>query len=423
MASISVLGGGISGVTTAVMLRLFGHRVTIYTDRRADCAHGSHDPMTASLYPAASVIPHAVTVDNPTEHLADAQAFFEVLRCAEDFGVRRQLHFEVFEAPEPDPAYAPALIDYRRLADSPLRPPSRRDASTLYGWHFQVYFAETPIYLRRLFRLFETLGGRIIRRTVTPDALPDIPGDILVNALGGAAPTVFPDERPASYIRGILVLIPSTGLPRHCDTGQYVSYNYTPSSAAYARADGSPAGVYAYPRRDVWVLGGTKQDGQMDDDGRWRGEPLVGETVDLPLPGPDDGRIPVPRPILDLNREILADLTGEAPEMSDATGVFGYRYARDPDGDGVRLGTGRSADGRLVAHNTGHGGAGVTLSWSSALRVARALQSAGVPMNGSAPVSGPGPADGTLDATTEATVRLARRLRELAGNRITASTT
>ncbi|HHP7237945.1 FAD-dependent oxidoreductase [Longibacter sp.] len=417
MASISVLGGGISGVTTAVMLRLLGHGVTIYTDRRTDRAYGSHDPMTASLYPAASVIPHAVTVDNPADHLADTQAFFEVLRHAKDFGVRRQLHFEVFEAPEPDPDYAPALIDYRRLADSPLCPPSRRGAGPLHGWHFQVYFAETPVYLRRLFRLFDGLGGRIVRRTVTPDTLADIPGEVLVNALGGAAPTLFPDERPASYIRGILVLVPSTGLPRHRDTGQHLSYNYTPSSTAYAQADGSPAGVYAYPRRDVWVLGGTKQDGHLDRDGRWVGEPLVGETVDLPVPGADDGRIPVPRPILDMNREILVDLTGEAPDMSDAHAVFGYRYARDPDGDGVRLGTGRSPDGRLVAHNTGHGGAGVTLSWSSALRVARALQTAGVPMNGATP------AGGGMDAMTEAPVRLVRRLREVAGDRIMASTT
>jgi len=37
---------------------------------------------------------------------------------------------------------------------------------------------------------------------------------------------------------------------------------------------------------------------------------------------------------------------------------------------GVRLGTERLQDGRVVIHNYGHGGAGFTLSWGCARRVA-----------------------------------------------------
>jgi hypothetical protein len=95
--------------------------------------------------------------------------------------------------------------------------------------------------------------------------------------------------------------------------------------------------------------------------------------------------------------------------------VFGYRYARDLDGEGIRLEMGTAPDGRRVAHNTGHGGAGVTLSWSTALRVVRMLQDAGVGMDGalpaaSAPSSSPGDAAFPNRNLSAALRRTARRL-------------
>ncbi|PEN12753.1 hypothetical protein CRI94_12075 [Longibacter salinarum] len=378
MASISVLGGGVNGVTTGLLLRLFGHDVTLYTRRRADHAHGTHDPVMASLYPAASVIPHAVTVDDPAKHLADAQAMFDVLRSTGGFGVRKQLHFEAYESPEADPPYAAALDGFRRLRHSNLQPPRRRGADDVYGWHFDLYFAEAPVYFDALFAAFEQLGGRIEHREITRSTLHELPGDAFVNALGGEAPNIFPDPAPAQYLLGILIFAASPGLPRHTGTGRRVSYNYTPASDVYAAADGSPAGVYAYPRRDVWVLGGTKQPGHIAADGTWNGEPMDGELVELPLAGVPDQTVGVPRPIIDLNRQLLSDLTGHSLLMSGLEATYGIRYARDLDGAGVRFCLDNTPDGRPVAHNTGHGGAGVTLSWSSALRVLRILQDAGI---------------------------------------------
>lgn len=385
MASISVLGGGVSGVTTAIVLTLLGHEVRIYTDRRADHAYGSHAPMIASLYPAASVIPHAVTVDNPVAHLADSQALFDVLRGQPLFGVRRQLHFEMFEpGARPNgvanPSYAPALRDFRRCtapvapdpAAAPPAPPLRSNANGASGWCFEVTFVETPTYYRALYALFERLGGTIQHTHITPAQVPKLPGDVLVNALGGTASAVFPDPRPASYLRGVLLLVDSPGLPHHRDTGRPLSYNYTPDPSAYATEDGSAAGVYAYPRRDVWVLGGTKQKGHIVN-GEWQGESIAADTVSIR--GIDGGpNVKVPRPVIDLNDQLLRDLTGVSIRNRGMWATFGYRYARDMGGDGVRLGTTQTRDRRLVVHNTGHGGAGVTLSWSCALRVARSVQ-------------------------------------------------
>jgi D-amino-acid oxidase len=388
MALISVLGGGVSGITTATALRLLGHDVCIYTNRRVDRAYGSHDPMTASLYPAASVIPHTVTIDDPAAHLADSQAVFDVLREDPTFGVRQQLHFEMFEPgarPQgvPDPPYAPALRDFARClapaantssVPSPV-PPLRSGAESASGWRYEVTFVETPTYFRALFALFESLGGVVREKHIIPGGVTQLPGDLFVNALGGAATDIFPDPRPASYLRGVLLLVDSPGLPKHRDAERPVSYNYTPDPSVYAMEDGSPVGVYAYPRRDVWVLGGSKQPGHIVD-GKWHGESVGAETFSVP--GIDGSpAVDVPRPVLDLNEQLLRDLTGVSIAGRDMRATFGYRYARDLSGGGVRLETTHAHDGRPVVHNTGHGGAGVTLSWSCALRVAHVVRSLG----------------------------------------------
>lgn len=394
MASITVLGGGISGITTGTLLTCLGHSVQIVTEHRVDRLMGSHNPVIASLYPAASVIPHTVTVDDPVRHLRDTQAFFEVVRRAGDFGVRQQRHFEVFEAPTSDPEYAPALLAFERIADAPATtwsPPHRPRADRTYGWTFRMYFAETPVYIPRLYHLFESLGGAVMQEHVTRDRLPTLPGDALVDCLGSGSGQLFNDPRDAEHLRGVLVyadLLTANGVHIDSLVGDNLSserhdpfptsYNYTPDAAVYATARGSAAGVYAYPRSDVWVLGGTKQKGRLDDTGRWHGEPIAGETIALPQVD-GTGSIEVPRPVLSLNRDLLADWTGIDITHGRLRATFGYRYARDLDGEGVRMGLRESPDGRPLVHNTGHGGAGVTLSWSCALRVASALADAGLP--------------------------------------------
>lgn len=346
----------------------------MYARHRADRCLGDDRPAFASLYPAASVIPHAVTVDDPSAHTRDAQACFEVLRRDGTFGVRRQLHYEVFERPVDDPDYASALTNYQRLpSDGSGAPgvPRRSGADRVYGWSFDVYFAETPAYLPRLFDLLGALNVEIEKRHVTRDTLPDVPGDVLVDCLGAGSRTVFPDPRPATFLRGLLVLADPPGPAVHLSSGRRFSYNYTPSASCYRTADGDPAGVYAYPRSDAWVLGGTKQPGRLNDEGTWEGDPVVGPTTQI-------SGYAVPTPVLDVNAQILRDLTGLDPSSTPRRAICGYRYARDVQDQGVRLGEEEGADAGLnrpVIHNAGHGGAGVTLSWSCAARLARVLLS------------------------------------------------
>jgi D-amino-acid oxidase len=78
--------------------------------------------------------------------------------------------------------------------------------------------------------------------------------------------------------------------------------------------------------------------------------------------------IEVPEPIISVNREIIRRMTAIDVSQSPLSAVEGYRFRRDP----VRLEV-DSFRGVPVVHNYGHGGAGVTLAWSSALKVAELL--------------------------------------------------
>jgi len=369
---VTILGGGVNGITTGLLLSALGARCTIVTDRRADRREGPADPFFASLYPAASVIPHAVHVDDVVTHMQETQAFFEVLRQHGTFGVRRQMHFEVFEAPRPDPAYAPAMHDFRRLcedeqnlADAPRRP----GADALYGWTFQTYFAETPTYLQRLFDVFESTGGQVhTRRLRSQEDVADLPGDAIVNCLGAGSRTLFADPAPHQFLEGRLVYAPVARPALHTRRGEICSYNYTPTPEVYRRPDGSPGGLYVYPRSDVWVIGGTKR--PVDPESGHRHTPEAEATVCI------DG-IDIPEPVVTVNAEILAAMYGTDIRDTDLRAASGLRFVRDLDEAGVRL-EAETFGGRPVVHNYGHGGAGVTLSWSSALRVARLLRRHGL---------------------------------------------
>lgn len=382
MASVGILGGGVNGVTTGLLLQLLGYGTCIYTRRRADAARGEPVPTFASLYPAASIIPHTVTVEDPAHHLALAQSFFEILRQGGSCGVRLQRHYELFETPTPPPPYAASTHDFERLPDEGTAAdgiPRRPGADAVFGWRFRCYFAETPTYLARLFALYETAGGQIEERDLSQEDLKTLPEDAFVNALGAGGPSLFEDDRPHSFLKGTLVHVTPPGPLLH--EGEMVSYNYVPSFDAYPTPYGDPGGLYVYPRTDSWLLGGSKRPGSLDDEDRWTGEPLACDTMSI-------GGQDVPAPIVRENAAILDLLLGIDVTQQSMRATVGYRFARDLDGEGVRLDT-SEIDDRLVVHNYGHGGAGVTLSWSCAVKVARHLQMHD--LDGGTPLSLSGP--------------------------------
>lgn len=424
---VAVIGGGISGLTTAILLQVNDYRTFLYAKQRP-----SHEPDIvrepefASLHAAASVLPHSVASPNVAHWTTISQEFFRALSFRAACGVRTQVHYEVFEdATISRPPYADAVENFEMLSPTEMENkwvPRRPGANNIAGWKFDVFFCEVPEYVRYLYELYEQVGGRI----VPPEELP---GDNLlpylnlnyryyINCTGSSAhsfignatkdaafssrfqddPGSLPespvqleplvDPWPPKLIRGHYLRVDIKEIMTG-DQGRFFSYNYKPTPEIYQTAKGEPADVYCYPRSDAWILGGSRQEGTVDDSGNWTGEPTVGaETIFRR--DEDDGELAVPSPIFDLNAELLLDMTAGRLNLKQlykddpsvvSPGV-GYRFVRDSPSDSVRLAASRLRDStepndgsnsKFVLHNYGHGGSGFTLSWGCAFHVLEML--------------------------------------------------
>jgi D-amino-acid oxidase len=97
---------------------------------------------------------------------------------------------------------------------------------------------------------------------------------------------------------------------------------------------------YLFPHQDTVVLGGTMADGDWDTE---------------------------PRP--EVAERIVADCALIEPRVRDAP-VLAHRVGLRPARPEVRLEAEALDGGRVLWHNYGHGGAGVTLSWGCARELA-----------------------------------------------------
>jgi D-amino-acid oxidase len=101
--------------------------------------------------------------------------------------------------------------------------------------------------------------------------------------------------------------------------------------------------VYAFPHGEVVILGGTAEEGADD----W-----------------------APRP--EISDRIRRDAAAAFPILRDAR-VLAERVGLRPVRPEVRLAAESLPDGRVLWHNYGHGGAGVTLAWGCARELAGAI--------------------------------------------------
>ena len=81
---ILIIGGGIAGVTTGIVLRLLGHPTRIVCrhwlgDADSTSNWYAAEPRYASQYPAASIIPHSVRIEDEAWHMKTNLRLFEAL--------------------------------------------------------------------------------------------------------------------------------------------------------------------------------------------------------------------------------------------------------------------------------------------------------------------------------------------------------
>ncbi len=423
---VAVIGGGVSGLTTAVLLQANDYRTTLYTQAKpGPVPDMAREPEFSTLHAAASILPHSVESSRVKWWTSLSQLFFQALSLQAACGVRSQTHYEMFEteAARP-PAYSVSVENFElireRVLDAPWIP-SRLGAPHLSGWKFDVFFCEAPEYVRYLVNLYRQIGGEIVEP-------PDLPGDSLrsylalnydfyINCTGqhattflentlldssdeltvidapgtlDAQPMTFEpllDTSPPKLIRGHYLRVDIKRILTG-ENGRFFSYNYKPIPEIYQTHSGEPADVYCYPRSDAWILGGSRQEGTYVN-AKWHWEETVGDEIAFPC-DQAGGDLPVPAPIFELNADLLFGITERKLDLrkllkADRSLILagmGYRFVRDAPGDSVRVTASRLEVGsrnagihrpKYILHNYGHGGSGFTLSWGCAFNLLQML--------------------------------------------------
>lgn len=140
---VVVLGGGVIGLTQALILKLHGYKVTVLSKHEFKNLHSANlserPAELASIHAAASVIPHSVNHPSEKEILTISQKFFHRLAFSAGFGVRVQRHYEVHERKADPPEYARTVKDFTLLPDNGSgwvddhNIPRRKDAKGIWG--------------------------------------------------------------------------------------------------------------------------------------------------------------------------------------------------------------------------------------------------------------------------------------------------
>jgi D-amino-acid oxidase len=361
---INILGGGISGITTALFLQLCGAKTTLYTDKRPDqIALQLRESSLSSLHAIASVHPQSVRHPQANTLMLRSQNFFAHLASTALCGIRTQRHYQVFEQKQALPEYNDALRVFRELPSDGKGiavAPKRNKAKEIYGWYFHSFFCEMPSYFRYLYRLYQDIGGTILLGRLTAEEFFSQSADAYINCAGLWSSEIFRDDKQSTrIIRGHWIKVDIDEMPSDAD-GRLFSYNYHPHPSVYAKADGTAADVYFYPRTDGWILGGSRQEGIMRN-GDWLGEET--HCAEIEISG-----IRIPAPVWDLNRQLIKDLTKIDIANYNSHAYIGFRQTRKGDGPSLRLEQAPHPHPQLF-HNYGHGGAGVTLSWGCAIEL------------------------------------------------------
>lgn len=301
----TVIGCGVSGLTTALSLRRAGIDAHIVTrELPAD---------TVSYVAGAIWGPTTVEPQGRTNAWAlRSREVFTELAADDTTGVAPMVHVDlkrevVARTWGEDTPYV------ERLSAEEVRPG--------YGTALRVdgFRIDPPIYLKWLMDGFEAQGGSIIIATV--DRLEQCEGDIILNC-SGLGSRELADDRTMYPIRGQSVAVANPGI----DAGI---------------TDESDQGriAYVYLRSTELFLGGTRDRDNSD-----------------PAPDPT------------IRDRILADTAILEPRLAGLS-VMNERVGFRPGRPEVRLEAERLGDGRVVIHNYGHAGAGFIMSWGCAEEV------------------------------------------------------
>ncbi len=303
----TVIGAGVIGLTTAVVLAESGLEVTVVA---------AEIPGRTSLAAGAIWGPYLVEPKDKVDRWSQRSLnVFSELATDPGAGIRITSGIEAWRHDESMPDWAEALPDVR-----PCEPESL-PAGFSSGFSYSAPVIDMPIYLSYLLDRAVSAGVVVESRQLTSLATTEA-GPLVVNCTGIGATRLTSDSR-LKPIRGQHVIVRNPGITEFFseDTGV------------------SPDLLCIYPHGETVVLGGTAVDG----------------CDDL---APDDAAAAA----------ILWRCRKVEPLLADAQ-VLEHRIGLRPTRPTVRVEAEYRGGSQLVIHNYGHGGAGVTLSWGCAEEV------------------------------------------------------
>jgi D-amino-acid oxidase len=325
---VAIVGAGVSGLTCGVVFAEGGHRTTIFA---REIGQQTTSAVAGALWfpydvePADKAIPWA---------LETYQTLVELARNGENGVSMIELYqlSRIGEIQIPDwavplgarrlSAVATALC--RRAGGSRAQrvDTARRLQDFQSGFSLRVPLMDTTIYLDYLAKRFVAAGGSIAANThLAKLEEVDQQFDLVINCAGIGARQLVRDTNLEPH-RGQVAIV-----PRIKDLSCAVV------------CDDAPL-MYAIPRRNDCVFGGTND-----------------LSEDLAVDIATTARI-----VAECSRTLKI---GKPNVLTERVGLRPFRKS------GVRMERSRLTDGRTVAHNYGHGGAGFTLSWGCAAEVLR----------------------------------------------------
>jgi hypothetical protein len=352
---VAIIGGGVSGITTGILLQENGFDVNIYTAKNLQDT--DHDALFPSLYPSASVIPHSVFHPDLNSIFKISQHFFLALYNSHFPGLTVHDHFELFGERTELAQYADMMNDFEELKNLNWYP-AHPKIDIKSGWKFECFFADWSIYFPHLIKKFIERNGTFTISEIDLNTLSSIKEAIVVNCSGMGSHQLNEESQRPLILKGHLLKVATTQ-KLESPKGTPVSYNFTPGSSYYSDSSLAPMDVYCYPRKNDWILGGSRFEGTLDRKGNWVSNDQFSEVF--------------PEEIEILNSDIIKKNFGlDIKKIKKKEQLYSFRYVRNRK-NGLRIETDRTSD-RLLIHNYGHGGAGVTLSWGCAFRCLELIQ-------------------------------------------------
>ncbi len=309
-----VVGAGVVGLTTAISLAEAGLATRVVTA----------DPPSRTTSVAAGAIWGPVRCGPPDRCREWARAGLDVLSelAGEPAAAIRQVRGREVSQ---EPAAPPDWLDLLPGGVAMCAPAELPDGFAA-GWWYTAPVVTMPSYLDYLLARYAAAGGSVEVAAVASLQSQDAP--VVVNCAGMGARELVPDPL-LEPVRGQVVVVRNPGIEEF-----YIDHGLRGSEY-----------VYLFPHGDVVLLGGTAEEGAWDLAAR----PEVAERI-------------------------LRDCSAVHPRLRGAQ-IVAHRVGLRPCRPQVRLEAERlpGPGDRVLWHNYGHGGGGVTLAWGCAREITAAV--------------------------------------------------